>query len=264
MTQTIRQRRYKRTSDKAEYGNKPHILDRRKKALALRAQGYSYRAIAAELGYDLACAFRDCNQAVELLTEDLSAETVKVELLQVLRLATGALVQDIEHQQQHGQIEELRDSDGQLKGAKIKRTLNPATVSELGKTVGRIAVLLGIQDTSPDEQIAATSNTSITLIAPGDAAAFGQRAQQLAQARQEAIDVESVPAPPAGPLQGQPGATEQPLSWRESRARRKAQEAAAAPIEPDPSTDSAERPTGAAGGRSGRYRSRFLPAPLRN
>jgi hypothetical protein len=204
MTVTIRQRKYKRRTTNAqrdEYGIKARIADRRKRVLALRAQGYSYRGIAEQLGIDSALAWRDCNQALEQLADEDSIEAVKAELLEVHRLATGALVEDIQQQRAQGQVETIVQPDGSTI-TKTKSWLNPATLAELGRTCQRIAALLGIgNSTDPEGAAQIGSQTSITLISPGSAAEFGQRAQQLAEARQaepQSITVEAVEAGTAG------------------------------------------------------------------
>jgi hypothetical protein len=223
----------------------------------LRAKGLSYRAIGEELGYDSASAWRDCTQSLEVLSDEQSTEAIKQELLEIHRFATGALVEDLENQRAQGQVETIRQPDGSTI-TKTKAWLNPQTLAELGRTCQRIAQLLGLTESGPDDQGSASfSATTINLVSPGDAASFQQRSQQLAAARQaEPAPIEVSVVEPPQAAQSEPQAAEQqeaapteplepvqePLTgWRAKRAARKAQEAS-----------------------SGRPAVRFLDSPLRN
>jgi hypothetical protein len=213
------------------------------------------------MGIDSAYAWRLCTQGLEDFADETSVEAVKQELLEIHRFATGALVEDLERQRAQGQVETIQQPDGSTV-TKVKSWLNPSTLAELGRTCQRIAALLAIGEAGPNgEGTASFSSTTINLIQPGDAAAFGARAEALAAARQEAtITVEAFQEPPqppqsepeateppdapqgaTEPLQEQPEPTEPLTGWRARRAARKAQEAA-----------------------SGRPAVRFMPAPVRN
>jgi hypothetical protein len=119
------------------------------------------------------------------------------------------LIEDLQRQQQDGQVEAITNANGDTV-VKVKRWLNPQTLAELGRTCARIAALLNIGESGPDgEGSASFSSTTINLVSPGSAAEFGARAQELAAARQAEpapIDVSVAQEPPSTP----PEASAQP------------------------------------------------------
>jgi hypothetical protein len=258
---TIRKRPLNSSRNKS--GDTADRIDRRNRVLALRARGLSFREIGRHLGVDHVICWRDYITLADGEDTALTTERAKEQLLAAHAELIGKLMQDLDSQAQQGQVEETRNASGELLNAKVKRWISPQTAAEAGRALQRVAVLMGLTEVNPDQAAAATSTTSITLISPGSAAEFGQRAQQLAEARQaapEAIDVAVVhpqPETPPEPVQAPP------MSWREARAARRAAEAAVAAPEVRQGNGSTRRSRRAQGGTQ-RPAVVFLDPPVRN
>jgi predicted transcriptional regulator len=262
MVQSTIRRRPPNTTRNAR-GDTADRIDRRNKVLALRARGLSFREIGRHLDIDHAVAWRDYITVADDPDFIPTADLAKEQLLAAHAELIGKLMADLDQQAAAGQVEELRNGDGELVNAKVKRWISPQTAAEAGRALQRVAVLMGLTEVNPDQAAAATSTTSITLISPGSAAEFGQRAQQLAEARQsapEAIDVAVVHPQPEAPQEPAPAP---PMGWREARAARKAQEGAVAAPEAGQGNGST-RPSRRAQGGTQQPAVRFLPAPQRN
>ncbi len=180
-----------------KYGARAELIDRRRRVWALRAQGYSLREIGRQLDVSPWAVWRDCQRATEdwgSIVDDTGA--IQQQLLAIHQLATGHLIRDLEQQATNGQRVTQLDADGQVLSTQVRSWLNPQTAAELGRTLERIARLMGLQDgTTADSSAPGTAITNIVLTSPSDGGSFEQWASAAAAAPEPAaIEVSAAPA----------------------------------------------------------------------
>ena len=188
------------------WGASQEKIDRARQVWALRAQGLSYRAIAKQLDCGLTVVEKSVRFAEREWGDAGESElALRQQLLEITRLATRHLVEDIENQAINGQITQQLDAEGNVLSATRKMSLNPQTCAELGRTLERAARLMGLLEPGPAEDAGGTNITNVILNRPADGAGF----EQWASAAVEAPAVDAAQAPDAAEPPGAelPGAS---------------------------------------------------------
>jgi DNA-binding CsgD family transcriptional regulator len=191
MAKTISRQFRRSRQQRADYGRKIELIDRRREVWKLRARGLSLRAIAQQLGMNFHAVWRDLKAAQDEWGEiSESPEVLRQQLLETHRAILGGLLTAFDRElQQGGQSTENFDADGNLISRQVKSSPNVMLAAEASRTVMRAAQLMGLIQTGPDAEANAqgAQQTNIVLIAPAaDGAQFELRAEQL---KAEAIDV---------------------------------------------------------------------------
>jgi hypothetical protein len=179
-----------------EWGASQEKIDRARNIWALRAQGLSYRAIAAKIGCSVTVVEKSIHFAEKEWGDAGESElALRQQLLEITRMATRHLVEDIEQQALNGQVTQQLDAQGNVTGATRKMSLNPQTCAELGRTLERAARLMGLLEQGPAEEHGGTTVTNIVLTSPSDGGSFEQWASAAASAPEPAaIEVSAAPA----------------------------------------------------------------------
>lgn len=212
MAETKRKRRGRtnpRTGRKDTYGGDVATLDRMQEVWALRTRGYSFRAIAQQVGISPVTAWRDCQEPENGMKLMDDASIARAQILGGHRLLMDALMAEIEEQRKNGQRIEEIDHQGR-KTITVKR-LNHQLVGEAGRCLDRAARLLGLLD-GPIDGTGGTTNTTIVLTSPADGASFEAKygqAPPTVDATAETVQ-ESSPAQTGRPFQGAGGMEGQP------------------------------------------------------
>ncbi|MFM7548880.1 MAG: hypothetical protein ACKO8I_08390, partial [Cyanobacteriota bacterium] len=163
---TIRSRK----SDKDEYGLNIKTMDRMESVWALRVRGYSFRAIAEQLGISQVTAWRDCQAAPDgvPLMDDVSI--ARSQLLNGHRILLNHLLSEVEEQRQNGQRIVQRNPDGR-ESVTIK-PMDAKLIGEAGRCLDRAARLLGLLDGPIEGGGGSTQTTVIQLQSPVDGPGF--------------------------------------------------------------------------------------------
>ncbi|WP_156796659.1 hypothetical protein [Cyanobium sp. PCC 7001] len=159
-------------SDKDEYGLSVKTMDRMQSVWALRMRGYSFRAIAEQLGISQATAWRDCQAAPDGVPLMDDTSIARSQLLNGHRILLNHLLSEVEEQRQNGQRIVQRGADGS-ESVTIK-PMDAKLIGEAGRCLDRAARLLGLLD-GPIEGGGSTQQTTIVLSSPSDGPAFESR-----------------------------------------------------------------------------------------
>lgn len=193
-----RKKNQKLVESKAPRGVDLQRQERRKRAYSLRAQGLSYPSIAQELGISLDTAWHDVQWASQHWgdVEENKRESIRGQLLEVLREATGILMNDIQRQAVEGQQVVATDGQGREVGTQTKRTVDPRSVAELGRTCERVGKLMGLLESGIDAGNGGAAAIQVVLPGAMDGNAFTAAAAS-GELTAGVVDTQALPEAPS-------------------------------------------------------------------
>lgn len=176
----------------------PELRDRRKHCFALRSQGRTFKEIAEIVGIDINAAYRDVRWANDNWgdSHENGREAIRGQLLEVLREATSVLIQDIHNQQVNGQQVVATDGQGRVVGVQTKRTVDPRSVAEVGRTVERIGKLTGLLESGIDAGNGGAAAIQVVLPGAMDGNAFTAAAAS-GELTAGVVDTQALPEAPS-------------------------------------------------------------------
>ena len=183
--------RLTKKAQRAEYGARIEVIDRRREVWALRAQGLSFRQIGEKLSIPRQTAWEYLQKAEQEWGEVVTDPAVLKEgLIQLHAQINGVLMNQLAHQAEAGQVTVEVDGQGR-RTTTTRNWVNPQIAAEASRNLVRLAGLMGLSDQSAEGGNGAQNHTVIMVSPPADGATFEARYIQA-----PSIDVDAAPAAP--------------------------------------------------------------------